>query len=145
LAHQIYRPPRASHCHICNFCIEKFDHHCPWIGSCVGKKNYFYYIFYILSKLVLLVLNFAFSVWGAVQAGLEFKSSDRPGLNITCMVVLGFMGLASIGFAVFLVMLCVTHSHFVFKNQTTNEFLKSMDDSDADNPFQRQFNQHHGA
>jgi hypothetical protein len=36
------------HCEDCNVCIRGHDHHCPWVGKCIGEYNFRYVIFKLL-------------------------------------------------------------------------------------------------
>lgn len=55
---EIIRTDRSRHCSICNQCVERFDHHCPWINNCVGIGNHKYFMSFLLCMLVLLLTTF---------------------------------------------------------------------------------------
>ena len=58
----IFRPPRTVHCGICECCIERLDHHCPWLGTCVGKRNYKYFICFVTMISILLIKGVIFTI-----------------------------------------------------------------------------------
>jgi hypothetical protein len=53
----LYQPPRAAHCPDCNVCVEEYDHHCPWMGTCIGKKNMSAFMCFNLTWLIYLLYS----------------------------------------------------------------------------------------
>lgn len=47
----IEQPLRAKHCRSCNKCVSTYDHHCPWLGNCIGERNRKYFYLFLWSQL----------------------------------------------------------------------------------------------
>mmetsp|Transcript_23332 Transcript_23332/g.58022 ORF Transcript_23332/g.58022 Transcript_23332/m.58022 type:complete len:701 (+) Transcript_23332:113-2215(+) len=129
------RKMRSHHCKECGRCVDRHDHHCPWIDNCVGlgnQRSFFCFIFVlfvtILSFYYVVVVYYFF---GVVFPGVTHSSftdlfssiwngSMWPLVKPLLTVVTATFNLV---WVVFVGLLVARHAAYMLVNLTTFEVL----------------------
>ncbi|GLT60117.1 hypothetical protein SLA2020_328980 [Shorea laevis] len=126
----LYRPPRASHCSICNNCVQRFDHHCPWVGQCIGQRNYASFIGFISTSSLLCTYVFACSWLNLLRGPGTLWSVMRRDILSVILIIYCFIAIWFVGG------LTVFHIYLICTNETTYENFRYRYDK-MENPFNK--------
>ena len=121
---KFYRSPRASHCRVCDLCVDVHDHHCVWVNNCIGVGNYRAFLGMLISVMTLTLTLCGFALAYAIL-GWSTDSSNygigslltRRIVAIVMVVITAVVGWTFIGFFLF-------HLRISAANMTTHESIR---------------------
>ena len=74
---------RSKHCLICQICVDEFDHHCFWVGNCIGKDNYTLFFIFLIYILINTLFNIGVNIYYLINemgsAEAETENTSFPG------------------------------------------------------------------
>eukprot|EP00928_Gymnodinium_smaydae_P008354 TRINITY_DN13040_c0_g1_i1.p1 TRINITY_DN13040_c0_g1~~TRINITY_DN13040_c0_g1_i1.p1 ORF type:complete len:730 (-),score=157.92 TRINITY_DN13040_c0_g1_i1:131-2293(-) len=75
------RKMRSHHCKECGRCVERLDHHCPWVDNCVGLGNQrSFYCFIVVLFLTILYFYYIVGLYACDTVFPEMANGSFYGL-----------------------------------------------------------------
>eukprot|EP00756_Hemistasia_phaeocysticola_P057668 Hpha_TRINITY_DN34274_c0_g1::TRINITY_DN34274_c0_g1_i1::g.34459::m.34459 len=113
-------PPRAVHCKSCNRCVARWDHHCPFLGQCVGARNHKWFLAFLgIGAYTMFVVSCELFTCLTYRRTFTWAQVfTKNGFPCLLMLMCAFMGLIA-------AVLFPFHLFLGSTNQTSRELFKT--------------------
>jgi hypothetical protein len=116
------RAHEVRYCALCKKSVPGLDHHCPWLGTCVGTRTYLSFFLLVLDSAMVYMLQII------VFALLMSSSNIRLIFNEVLVYVVCAIGIAmSFPIAGFHTLLFLFHVHLQMEKMTTYDWFLARD------------------
>ncbi|KAJ6408138.1 hypothetical protein OIU84_011442 [Salix udensis] len=124
---KIVRPLRAKHCSTCDRCVEQFDHHCPWVSNCIGKKNKWEFFAFLVLEVSAMLITGAVTLTRVLTDPFA-PSSLGAWVNHAGSHHIGAISFLMMDFFLFfgVAVLTVVQASQISRNITTNEMANAL-------------------
>ncbi|GMT15358.1 hypothetical protein PFISCL1PPCAC_6655 [Pristionchus fissidentatus] len=87
------KPDRSHHCSSCGFCAVRFDHHCPYLNSCVAAHNYKFFVLFLLYLEMWLIWNVISAIQAITHYFMAYEANKHLDwiVPLCCLFVLQFL------------------------------------------------------